>query len=602
MMKKLNILFLLITGLFFTFSCTDDIEVMVPNDAIVPVLTSAIDGSTIVLSKINENDQFGTFEWTDADFKLDVAVQYALEVDVQGGDFAGHKTIATGITSPYSLSVSDMNKALLAAGYEDGQSYDISLRVVASNYLASEAISMTVTTYFDVEPYSVIGSAVGGWNPENDQYMSYDKTTDTYNITLDLKPGEFKFRAPKIDSSNPWAVNLGLSGDSRVIEEEANVALKQDGSNIQTNGGNYTLTLSVSGNTFSIVQNAASDNTDWTGVELDAVGDGVSADNADATADGSSWAWGNVLLADNGAVPTAAAGVYTWTWTGIVLEANQGFKLRTKNGEAGVNGINFAAGFDKIDIANSSAKVADDGGNITVTEKGAFDITITIDATNGDAKKIVIADPAPKYPAALYLIGDGVGDWDWNNTDLPMVPVNGTPNQFWKIVWMNATGGFKMASEKSWDTGINFGSAEDAYPAGGEYTKGGNNISVPGTAGYYIVVVDLDTDKISVVEPTVYLTGDAVGSWGNEDAANIFTVDNANEKLTITKTLAAAELRMFVAHPYFPAGDWWRTEFMVLDGAIVPRGNGGDQTRVSVAALETTIDLNFKAMTGTIAQ
>ena len=45
--------------------------------------------------------------------------------------------------------------------------------------------------------------------------------------------------------------------------------------------------------------------------------------------------------------------------------------------------------------------------------------------------------------------------------------------------------------------------------------------------------------------------------------------------------------------------DWWKTEFMVFDGKIAFRGNGGDQKRVSVTAGKR-VYLNFKNNTGEI--
>jgi hypothetical protein len=198
------------------------------------------------------------------------------------------------------------------------------------------------------------------------------------------------------------------------------------------------------------------------------------------------------------------------------------------------------------------------------------------------------------FPPALYMIGSGVGDWDWANTDLPMIPVHSQPNLFWKIVWMKGSGEFKFSPTKAW-TG-DFGKTGDAVD--GVYTKGGDNIPVPSTAGYYMVLVDFTTNKIAITTPKVYLTGNTVGSWGNADAANIFTVDNANEVLTITKTLAADNLRMFVYHPWIT--DWWHAELNIFSNKIEFRGTGGDQAAVPVTAGSKTINLNFKTGAGSI--
>lgn len=594
---KLYILQIVALSLLILPSCENEIGQMVPADAVSPSLTGPASGMVSVLSKVNELDSLTSFVWNNADFKMDVQVIYNLEVDVASGDYSVRKVMFNNISSPYTVTVGDFNKALLANGFLDGVAHDVKFRIVASNFLASGDVTMNVTPYFDAEPWSVIGSAVGGWDPQNDQFMDYDKNTATYSLTLDLTPGEFKFRASKKDKTNPWAFNLGLDGDSKEYEDAVDVALKADGANIKTKGGNYTLTLDVVKNIFSIVQNSAPDLTDWTGVVLDAVGTGVSADNATAITDPSGWGWGNVVYADNDGKPVDNTGVYTWTWTDIVLEANEGFKIRTKNGEAPpVNGNGFDVGFSAVDVANSTDKVADKDGNISVTEKGTYIMSITIDALSGDVKTVTITVPGPKYPTSLYMIGDGVGDWDWANTDLPMIPVNSHPNAFWKIVWMNATGGFKMAPVKEWNG--DFGVEDDSYTGPADYKKGGKNIPVPGTAGYYMVWVDLDKDSISVTEANVYLMGSTVGGWDTAKPENKFTVDNANGKLTDTRSFEAGELRMYVWHKW--ATDWWQNEFIILNGKIEYRGTGGDQERVNVSAGSHTIDLNFKTGEGSI--
>jgi len=241
--------------------------------------------------------------------------------------------------------------------------------------------------------------------------------------------------------------------------------------------------------------------------------------------------------------------------------------------DAGVLGANLGGGTDPDAVTTPAT-----GGNYKVTvDLGAM------------TYKVVAA-----YPSALFMIGDGVGGWDWASLDLPMIPVNSHPNLFWKIVWMNATGGFKFAPQKEWKD--DFGSTGSATV--GVYAKGGDNIPVPGTAGYYMVVVDLTANKIAIADPKVYLMGNTIGSWDTSNPAGLFTVDNANSVVTVTKTLAADELRMYAWHPWFT--DWWQSEFIILDGKIAFRGTGGDQSRVAVTAGSHTVNLNFKTGVGSI--
>lgn len=299
-----------------------------------------------------------------------------------------------------------------------------------------------------------------------------------------------------------------------------------------------------------------------------------------ALGDGTTAGWDN-----NGAVKinqSSTPGIYSAT---LELGAAKSMKLISTLGQwqpqwgqasgaaAGKLGVNLGGGSDPDAITTPSAA-------------GKYKVTVDLGAMTYKIETL--------FPSALFMIGDGVGGWGWSDINLPMIPVNGQPNLFWKIVWLNGSGFFKFAPQRDW---INdFGRTGDA--SGGVYSKGGENIPVPGTAGYYMIVVDLTANKIAIADPKVYLMGNTIGSWDTANAAGLFTVDNANSLVKITKTLNADELRLYAWHPWFT--DWWRSEFIILKGMIEFRGNSGDQSRVSVTAGSHTINLNFKTGAGAI--
>jgi len=96
-------------------------------------------------------------------------------------------------------------------------------------------------------------------------------------------------------------------------------------------------------------------------------------------------------VADNAGVPIVRGDTYTWTWTNIILEANEGFKVRTVNGVAPLSGgANFDAGYSALDVAASAAEIIDMSGNLGTTTKGSYTMTLVIDAANSDTKKITI--------------------------------------------------------------------------------------------------------------------------------------------------------------------------------------------------------------------
>jgi hypothetical protein len=252
--------------------------------------------------------------------------------------------------------------------------------------------------------WGLIGAATpNGWGGSTAMTESaFDLNTMTWTLAdMELRGGDWKYRY-----SGGWKVDLDTilpwEGGKKGVKINTNFGkavddLEAGGANIVNSvPGIYTATLSYTlgtGYTATLTKTGDLPLTNWTGVQLDAVGSGISVDNPNATDDVSSWNWGNVILADNGAVPTKVGDVYTWTWTNVILEANEGFKIRTKDGVAPpTNGANFDVGYSAVDVAASSTKVVDNGGNLSVNAKGTFNMTIAIDAANSDVKKITITE------------------------------------------------------------------------------------------------------------------------------------------------------------------------------------------------------------------
>jgi hypothetical protein len=264
-------------------------------------------------------------------------------------------------------------------------------------------MNLMIVTYCQVH-WGVIGAATpDGWGTSTVLTESaFNAETMEWSINdMELRGGDWKFRY-----SNGWKIELDTTtdvGNGDVgVKVNTNLggavdALVAGGDNIVNDApGVYTIEIGYvlgSGWTASATKTGDLPLTNWTDVVCDAVGSGVSIDNPDAIPDPSSWGWGNQLVASNGGIPTQTADEYTWTWDSVILEANEGFKLRTLNGVAPpVGGANFDSGYTDLDIDASSPNVVDAGGNLSVTTKAAYSITLTIDAANNDTKRIVIVE------------------------------------------------------------------------------------------------------------------------------------------------------------------------------------------------------------------
>ena len=203
-------------------------------------------------------------------------------------------------------------------------------------------------------------------------------------------------------------------------------------------------------------------------------------------------------------------------------------------------------------------------------------------------------------PNTFYLFGDGVGRIAQNNK-LKFNKIHSEPDDSWIIVWMEATGTFKLTSDENFKGVI--GKIGD--PVNGEYTLGtvdsrGEDIPVPGTAGYYTVGVNLATNTLIIEPANVYITGPNVDAWPTSSVVeeNKFQLDADNKTMVLNKDVLGGELRLHVTHPYI--GDWWHAEFIFLDGKIEYREDGDDQERVNINAGNQTIVLDFINQTGKI--
>lgn len=228
----------------------------------------------------------------------------------------------------------------------------------------------------------------------------------------------------------------------------------------------------------------------------------------------------------------------------------------------------------------------------------AVDVDFLVEASLSDNYKVTSAPIKvkvtpfkPLYPDAVYMIGKEFGDWKWGDPGVvEMIPVNGHAGKFWAVRYFaDPDNGFKWNTKKDWG-GDFFSLGKDV----GFTTKG--NDAYVSEAGFYIVVIDYTVNTITFEPAQVYGMGDCFGGWNTGKYP--FTADGNVMKIT---TKEAGDLRIYAnASAAGVRGDWWRMEFILRDGKIEYRGNGGDQEpRVNVGAGKT-VTLDFNKGTGTV--
>jgi hypothetical protein len=226
-----------------------------------------------------------------------------------------------------------------------------------------------------------------------------------------------------------------------------------------------------------------------------------------------------------------------------------------------------------------------------------------------------------KSPETMNIIGNVAGNWNWTDAT-EMAPVHSNPGKFWAIQYLGKTDGgdnalIKFNMSKAWDdTAFGFDGAvvdDNSVALAGIAKDGDGNIEI-GRPGWYLVVVTAEIDgrsykySVQFVEPGVYLQGSvAGGNWGTTDAAFRFAVPDialgADAEFVSPAFVAAAAgdadggVRASVI---LPGTEWWHTEFMVFDGVLKYRGDGGDQEPRVPGAAGQKLYINFTNRTGSI--
>ena len=492
-----------------------------------------------------------------------------------------------------------------------------------------------------IESLGVIGTAVGGWSEEIP--MEWDKATNIFTVTADIVPGEYKFRL-----NNDW--DFSIDDSNGVNGNGANYNTDMEGRyKISVDMSSHPYKVKFADTSFPEILYVPGSHNDWTHSATTLAGDGEGHYEGyvrvggewgfkfTPQADWDAGEWGF----DKSTTPTTSeAGETTYALTrsdaGNIMEASEVTYARVKvdlpNLEVKILPIKSVAicgsftewsvqddfkmtysadsdswKIDRVTIqkgaqwkfrmnddANWTANLGgaldnltQDGSNITDTAPGVYTIELFISKAPYHAKLTKTADAdAPTLPETMYIIGDGVGGWDWEANGQDMIPVTDKAGMFWAIRYIEAGKGFKFCPVKAWN-GDFTGLGNDSG-----YSVSGGNCYVD-ESGLYMIAIDYAGEKVVVEPAKVYGIGDCFGAW----ESTAFTV-NADGTVTSPAFAADGELRMHTASTAFNT-DWWRMEFIVLDGKIAYRGAGGDQERVPCKAGQK-VTLNFNAGTGVI--
>lgn len=236
----------------------DDLQVT-SGSGTAPTLTAT--NTTLVLSSDNATTEAVAFSWNKADYKYNAAVQYTLQLDKEGNNFAAPKEYAIEASAAdQKLNVADLNNALALMGLAAGTPTGVEARVKAEllanvNTLYSNVVKLTVTTYpiIVVYPSLYVPGAYQGWTPATSSKIASIKGDKVYEGYVDFtKATDFNF---KYTEDTEWRVQYGWAGSTNTATyAEGTFANGASGNLFVPSAGYYLLKGNVNNNTWSALK------------------------------------------------------------------------------------------------------------------------------------------------------------------------------------------------------------------------------------------------------------------------------------------------------------------------------------------------------------
>lgn len=211
-------------------------------------------------------------------------------------------------------------------------------------------------------------------------------------------------------------------------------------------------------------------------------------------------------------------------------------------------------------------------------------------------------------PEKIYITGNFCS-WSWD-TCVEMIPVYGTDNVYWRMVYIDDSG-IKFNSAKAWDGGeVGYDGITVSGDLASEIVSGGGNIA-SSNPGWYLMIVTATISGRNILydvqfnKPQVWLMGPCIGdsSWSELLDGALFSVPTTSDgefvSPAFTGSVPGGDGDGVRAYVKVPGYDWWKSEFIVFDGKIAYRGTDGDQDRVA-GNIGQQLYLNFATDEGEI--
>lgn len=458
MRNKLIVFVTLLIGALGLFSCEEDgTRVEIIKDVAANEL-QPLSESSYVLTQDAEGEEFETFEWAAPDFGFAAAETFVLQVDISENDFAAPVDLISTSQNSATISVGDMNKALLNLGVTPGVPVNIEFRVKTTISPEVETVFSTVegaaitayTTSFP--PIYAVGDALQGWGT----FVRMHSTAPSVYETIVYFNNGKKFRY--LANANDWTGTNYRWSDFVTVDSDLSSAGDTDGNILFTGtSGWYKMITDLNGKTITL--------------------DPASEPKLYLVGDGQAWSFNNAVD-------------MTFTNDGIfkaTVSFVKGHKFRfftAKDWGAGIGSPYFEDGEidDYLTPANDN-----DGNFIVAGESGTFVITVDM------YEYTIVVEPPPAPPEQIYAIGD-LNGW---STSSPVVLNSIDYYKFEGNVTITTGNTFRLFLEPDWGA-IQYGygdftTVDSKLEAVGDSD---DNFRFIGTTGTFKLTADLHNKTI----------------------------------------------------------------------------------------------------------
>lgn len=231
-MKSIKTLLVLFSAILITSCTTDDVEDRPVIEAIdAPVLVTPINGAIYNLSVENSDKLAERFVWSDANFGGDVEVNYAIQIDLAGNEFASPVGLGSvNSENQLGVSVETLNGAALSLGAEPFAAVPYEVRVKASlgsMEMLSNSVPVTISAYTTEAPkLFLVGNflAASGygndWTSANGVPIAaagYGETKFEGFVNVNVTDANFLFLPVNNDSG--WDMKIGTTEKGAYNEE-----------------------------------------------------------------------------------------------------------------------------------------------------------------------------------------------------------------------------------------------------------------------------------------------------------------------------------------------------------------------------------------------